>query len=76
VPSAAEVAHDPQAQEIFTEISPGVKTVKNPVNIEGIEKAQPQMPPAMGEHTREVLSSLGLTTEEIEKMIDRGAAVG
>jgi len=74
VPSAVEIAQDPQAQEVFTEISPGLKTVKNPLNIEGIEKAQPQMPPAMGEHTREVLSSLGLTTEEIEKMIARGAA--
>lgn len=74
VPSAAEIAQDPQAQEIFTEISPGMKTVKNPLNIEGIEKAQPRMPPSMGEHTHQVLSSLGLTTEEIESMIARGAA--
>jgi crotonobetainyl-CoA:carnitine CoA-transferase CaiB-like acyl-CoA transferase len=74
VPSAAEIAQDPQAQEIFTEISPGLKTVTNPLNIEGIEKAKPKMPPGMGEHTNEVLSSLGLTTEEIEKMIARGAA--
>jgi crotonobetainyl-CoA:carnitine CoA-transferase CaiB-like acyl-CoA transferase len=74
VPSAIEIAGDPQAQEIFTEIAPGLKTVKNPLNIEGIEKAQPKMPPAIGEHTHEVLSSLGLTNEEIEKMIARGAA--
>ena len=76
VPSAIEIAQDPQAQEIFTEISPGLKTVKNPLNIEGIEKAKPQMPPGMGEHTNEILSSLGLTPEEIQKMIARGAAVG
>jgi crotonobetainyl-CoA:carnitine CoA-transferase CaiB-like acyl-CoA transferase len=74
VPSAAEVAEDPQAQEIFAEIAPGVKTIKNPLNIEGIEKAPPKMPPGMGEHTQEVLTSLGLTCEEIAKMIARGVA--
>ncbi|MGA3186189.1 MAG: CoA transferase, partial [Bryobacteraceae bacterium] len=42
VPSSVEVAADPQAQEIFTEIAPGLKTIKNPLNIEGIEKAKPQ----------------------------------
>jgi crotonobetainyl-CoA:carnitine CoA-transferase CaiB-like acyl-CoA transferase len=74
VPSSTEVAHDPQAQEIFTEISPGLKTIKNPLNIEGIEKAKPQMPPAIGEHTQEILTSLGVSAEAIEKMLTRGAA--
>ena len=74
VPSPTEVAHDPQAQEIFAEISPGLKTIKNPLNVEGIEKAPPQMPPAIGEHTQEVLASLGFTSEAITKMIERGAA--
>jgi crotonobetainyl-CoA:carnitine CoA-transferase CaiB-like acyl-CoA transferase len=74
VPSAIEVANDPQAQEIFTEIAPGLKTIKNPLNIEGIEKAIPQMPPAIGEHTNEVLTSLGLTQDDIAKLIARGAA--
>ena len=74
VPSSVEVAADPQAQEIFTEIAPGLKTIKNPLNIEGIEKAKPQMPPAIGEHTTEILTSLGLTKEAIEKMQTRGAA--
>jgi crotonobetainyl-CoA:carnitine CoA-transferase CaiB-like acyl-CoA transferase len=74
VPSAAEVAVDPQAQEVFAEISPGLKTVKNPLNIEGIEKAQPKMPPGIGEHTNEVLTDLGLSPEAISNMINRGAA--
>jgi crotonobetainyl-CoA:carnitine CoA-transferase CaiB-like acyl-CoA transferase len=74
VPSAVEIAEDPQAQEVFTEISPGLKTIKNPLNVEGIEKAKPQMPPAMGEHTSDILTSLGLTPEQIQKMITRGAA--
>ena len=74
VPSAVEVAHDAQAQEFFTEIAPGLKTIENPLNIEGIEKAKPQMPPALGQHTLEVLTSIGLSEEAIEKMISRGAA--
>jgi crotonobetainyl-CoA:carnitine CoA-transferase CaiB-like acyl-CoA transferase len=74
VPSAIEVAHDAQAQEFFTEIAPGLKTIESPLNIEGIEKAKPQMPPSLGQHTREVLTSIGLSEEAIEKMISRGAA--
>jgi crotonobetainyl-CoA:carnitine CoA-transferase CaiB-like acyl-CoA transferase len=74
VPSAIEVAHDAQAQEFFTEIAPGLKTIESPLNIEGIEKAKPQMPPSIGQHTREVLTSIGLSEEVIDKMISRGAA--
>jgi crotonobetainyl-CoA:carnitine CoA-transferase CaiB-like acyl-CoA transferase len=74
VPSAIEVAHDAQAQEFFTEIAPGLKTIESPLNIEGIEKAKPQMPPSLGQHTREVLTSIGLSEVAIEKMISRGAA--
>jgi crotonobetainyl-CoA:carnitine CoA-transferase CaiB-like acyl-CoA transferase len=74
VPSSAEIAEDPQAQEIYTEIAPGMKTIKNPLNIEGIEKAHPKMPPEIGEHTDEVLTSLGLTDESIAEMKTRGAA--
>ncbi len=73
-PSAVEVAADPQAQMFFTEIAPGLKTIQNPLNIEGMEKAAPRMPPAIGEHTREVLASLGLDDMAVEQMIQRGAA--
>jgi crotonobetainyl-CoA:carnitine CoA-transferase CaiB-like acyl-CoA transferase len=74
VPSADEVAYDPQAQEMFQEIAPGLKTIRSPLNIEGIEKTPPRMPPSIGEHTTEVLTSLGLTQEAIAKMKSRGAA--
>ncbi|HVP00564.1 MAG TPA: CoA transferase [Bryobacteraceae bacterium] len=74
VPSANEVATDPQAQIFFSEIAPGLKTIQNPLNIEGMEKAEPSMPPGIGEHTREVLTSLGLDDTAIEQMIQRGAA--
>ena len=75
VPSATEIAEDPQAQELFTEIAPNLKTIKNPLNIEGLEKANPQMPPAIGEHTNEILQSLGLTEAQIATLIARGAAL-
>jgi crotonobetainyl-CoA:carnitine CoA-transferase CaiB-like acyl-CoA transferase len=74
VPSAVEVAEDPQAQSFFTELAPGLKTVQNPLNIEGIEKAQPRMAPGIGEHTREVLTGIGISEQKIESMIERGAA--
>ena len=74
VPSATEVAVDAQAQQLFTEIAPGLKTITNPLNIEGIEKAKPTMPPLIGQHTTEVLTSLGLTQETIASMKARGAA--
>jgi crotonobetainyl-CoA:carnitine CoA-transferase CaiB-like acyl-CoA transferase len=76
VPPAAEVARDPQmdAAGVFAEIHPGLKTVQNPVNVEGIEKDPPRMAPKMGEHTREVLRAAGLTEEQIDHMITRGAA--
>ena len=74
VPSSVEVATDAQAQEVFTEIAPGVKTIKNPLNIEGVAKAAPRMPPSIGEHTHDVLTSLGLSEEAIAQMISRGAA--
>ncbi len=45
VPSAAEIAKDPQAQPLFAEIAPGLKTVKSPINVEGVEKAEPRMAP-------------------------------
>lgn len=77
VPPAWDVAHDPQMEQngVFAEICPGLKTVENPINVEGIEKQPPRLAPAAGEHTRGVLEELGYSDAEIEKMIARGAAL-
>lgn len=74
VPSAAEAAQDPQmeANGVFAEMEAGLKTVQNPINVEGCEKRKPRMAPAMGEHTREVLRAAGYGDEEIDAMIGRG----
>ncbi len=76
VPAPWEVAADPQleAAGMLTELRPGLKTIQNPIQVEGIEKVAPRMAPEVGEHTREVLRDLNLGDAEIAAMIERGAA--
>ncbi len=78
VPPPWEVAHDPQLESnhVFAEIRPGLKTVQNPIRVEGLEKVQPRMAPEIGQHTREVLRDLGYDDAQIAKMIERDAAMG
>jgi crotonobetainyl-CoA:carnitine CoA-transferase CaiB-like acyl-CoA transferase len=81
VPSPMEVAEDPQleANGVLAEVEPGLgsglKTVQNPINVEGIEKCAPRMAPEVGQDTREVLRSAGYSDDEIGAMIARGAAL-
>jgi crotonobetainyl-CoA:carnitine CoA-transferase CaiB-like acyl-CoA transferase len=77
VPAPWEAAHDPQLEQngLFAEIQPGLKTIQNPVQVEGAPKRAPSMAPEIGEHTGEVLSNLGYSDEAISKMIERGAAL-
>jgi crotonobetainyl-CoA:carnitine CoA-transferase CaiB-like acyl-CoA transferase len=77
VPSAAEVAADPQLESagVLAEIAPGLKTVQNPICVEGIAKLVPRMAPEIGQHTREVLRDLGYDEAAISQMIARGAAL-
>ncbi len=77
VAPAWEVARDPQLEKnhVFAEMEPGLKTVQNPIRIEGIEKRRPGRAPGMGEHTRQVLHELGYAEAEIAGMIERGAAL-
>jgi crotonobetainyl-CoA:carnitine CoA-transferase CaiB-like acyl-CoA transferase len=72
-----EIAADPQleANGVLAEISPGLKIVQNPINVEGIEKCVPRMAPEVGQDTREVLRSARYSDEEIGAMIARGAAM-
>jgi crotonobetainyl-CoA:carnitine CoA-transferase CaiB-like acyl-CoA transferase len=77
VPSTQQAARDPQmeANGVFTEIKPGLRTVANPLTIAGVEKVKPRMAPKVGEHTVEVLKSVGLSEEAIRNLIERGAAM-
>ena len=75
VPGTQDVARDPQmeANGVFAEIEPGLRTVNSPLNVAGVEKVQPKMGPGVGEHTVEVLRSLGYDDQAIADLLGRGA---
>ncbi len=77
VPPPWEVAEDPQleANGMFAEIAPGLRTVQNPINVEGVGKVAPKLAPEVGQHTREVLRAAGYSDEAIGAMVARGAAL-
>jgi crotonobetainyl-CoA:carnitine CoA-transferase CaiB-like acyl-CoA transferase len=75
VPEPAQVPADQQmeANDVFSTIEgTGLKTVNNPIHLEGIAKAAPKMAPAVGQHTREILSEIGYTAPEIEGLFELG----
>jgi len=77
VPGTEQAARDPQmeANSVYAEIKPGLRTVANPLTISGVEKMKPKLAPEVGEHTMEVLLSLGYTEEAIRVLVERGAAL-
>lgn len=71
VPPPGEIPNDEQMKinKVFVPIenSPdGDLTVNTPMFLQGIEKTKPRLAPEMGEHTREIIESLGLNEMEIE----------
>src|SRR5205823_5919090 len=81
VPSFSEVAQDEQMRlnGVFTEVKDGPggawRTVSNPITVHGAEKVTPKMAPAVGEHSVEILRSLGLNDEAIADMVKRGVTM-
>jgi crotonobetainyl-CoA:carnitine CoA-transferase CaiB-like acyl-CoA transferase len=77
VPGTQQAARDPQmeANGVFSEIEPGLRTVSNPLTVAGVEKVKPSMAPKVGQHTTEVLLSVGLSKEAIQEMCASGAAL-
>ena len=77
VPTTQQAASDPQmeANGVFAEIEPGLRTVTNPLAVAGVEKVKPGRAPEVGEHTVEVLESIGLSGDEISDLLQRGAAM-
>jgi len=77
VPSTQQAAADAQmeANGVFAEIEPGLRTVMNPLTVAGVEKVKPRTAPRVGEHTVEVLKSLGYGPESIADLLHRGVAM-
>jgi formyl-CoA transferase len=72
-----EAAQDQQmeANGVFDEIAPGMRTVSSPFQLADIPKVKPGMAPSVGEHTREILCSLGYSEVEIAQLLQSGAAM-
>ncbi len=68
-----------QLNGVFTEVkdAPGgpMRTVSNPITVEGTENVAPRMAPAVGEHSVEILRSLGLSEDAITDMVKRGVTM-
>ncbi|WP_129116944.1 CaiB/BaiF CoA transferase family protein [Halegenticoccus tardaugens] len=81
VNDAGDVAADPHlaATDALAEVTTAegrrrtVRVPRFPVRASGFERVDSADPPRLGEHTDEVLASLGYSSEEIEAMRDRGA---
>ncbi len=80
IPTMERVAVDPQmrANGVFTEMNHpqlgAIPTVSSPLNVQGVAKEKPVAAPEVGEHSREILRSLGYEDAAIEELILRGCA--
>ncbi len=78
IPAMDQVAADSQmkANGVFLEMDHPrhgrLQTVSSPLNVQGAAKEKPKPAPAVGEHSREILRSLGYKDAEVEELIERG----
>jgi len=77
IPSIDRVAADSQmkANGVFAEFDHpqlgSVPTVNNPISVHGVVKEKPKLAPEIGEHSAEILRTLGYEDESIQELINR-----
>ncbi len=75
VPESCQVPYDAQMQAngVFVEIEgTSLRTVSNPLTVEGLAKVAPRMAPAVGQHSGEILRELGYDEARIEALRTEG----
>lgn len=76
-----EAFDDPQARhhgmlvEFDHPTAGHIRTTGSPVRLDGHQARSALLPPTLGQHTRNVLSEMGVDRGTIEKMIEQGTAV-
>jgi formyl-CoA transferase len=81
VPSFEQLPDDEQMRlnGVFADMAdaPGgpLRTVSSPITVEGSDKVAPRMPPAVGEHSIEILQTLGYSDDQIAEMAARGVTM-
>lgn len=68
----AQVKHLDMVQHVTRADGSDLPLLRGPVSIDGAALPIRKAPPALGEDTREVLSALGLTEEQVEGLLDAG----
>ncbi len=53
-------------------VRPGLRTVDSPIHLDGAEKRPATRAPELGEHGREILTSLGYTAERSDALVIQG----
>ena len=70
-----QVAHNGVVMNVDHPQAGPVRLMSHPVRYDGKVPALRRMPPALGEHTREVLAEAGYSAERIEELLAEGAAL-
>jgi crotonobetainyl-CoA:carnitine CoA-transferase CaiB-like acyl-CoA transferase len=74
----SELDEDPQARhlDLFYDLTRpaagNVRSVHRAIRCDGSREIDFRPPPTLGEHTREVLSGLGLSDDELRSLADEG----
>jgi len=78
IPTIDRVAIDPQMTDngVFADLEHPelgrISTINNPINIENVSKEKPSVAPEIGQHSEEILASLGYDESQITDLLRQG----